>query len=641
MITKGERLPSRVGAKTTAGHVFRGTQNEQITVLRGSEQDLFDWVRDARKRRKQYAVRHWKLSPEADISPEQELAALHLFAEEFRFDPERVVLLRHRKKRHNGAASEFHLHLLVPEVNAATGRVMSTTWDYARHEKLSRKLELAWGHDLVHGRFNAPVAHALEGEGRDLDAALVGGLARVGTTRPESQYPPGLDQEVRRKARRTMAQVRDSVLDARALSGGDADEFHRILEREGLRVAAGDKASRWVIEAQGPDGSWAFAGALHRLAGMKAAEADGWILGTAPVQAQPTNMRRKYDDKPHDRNHEGPTDGQPLDGGGNGGTSGRDEAARGFEAARPTRNDAILRSELGSSGAYQEADGAAGRRGAGAWSERAGRHQGTAGNAGAPASSHSREARRARPSHQPQDGETRSGPGEGRGGSTAPSAASSHASEADSLLRERSVRGLNDLVAAASMHHGFQRYRDDVRRWKEVTKPRPIGSSFGSRRVVRAACTDAERAERQRRFRLLMLRQAYPLSVWLPPQAVLFLSRVDYDPASARLVLTLTSGTKILDTGDRVLVQGYPDEIAVAEMAACVGRRGWSSVVIEGTPEFRREMARELIMRGIEVEDCPLSPEEVAEITDRVSARDMALEPNQSVGMRYGAGALA
>jgi hypothetical protein len=114
-----------------------------------------------------------------------------------------------------------------------------------------------------------------------------------------------------------------------------------------------------------------------------------------------------------------------------------------------------------------------------------------------------------------------------------------------------------------------------------------------------------------------MLRHAYPLSVWLPPEAVLHLARVDYDPASARLVLTLITGTKILDTGDRVLLQGHADDIAVSEMAACVERRGWSSVVVEGADEFRREMARELLSRGIEVEDCPLDPREVEQLRMR------------------------
>jgi hypothetical protein len=76
MIIKSSRLPARIGAKTTAQHVLRGEQNEEITLLRGSEQDLHDWVRDARKRKREFAVRHWKLSPERDITSEQEAGHL-------------------------------------------------------------------------------------------------------------------------------------------------------------------------------------------------------------------------------------------------------------------------------------------------------------------------------------------------------------------------------------------------------------------------------------------------------------------------------------------------------------------------------------------------------------------------------------
>lgn len=287
MIIKSSRLQSRVGAKSTAAHVFEGPQNEEITVLRGSRHDLHDWVRDARKRKKEFAIRHWKLSPERDITPEQEAEAVAALAVEFGFDAERVVLIRHRKARHGGEASEFHLHLLVPEVNPLTGRTLSTKWDYARHEKVSRSLELAWGHRLVPGRFNAPVVAALEAEGRHVDASHVA-LGTASETRPESAYTSQLVQEVARKTKRTMAKIRDAVLDARALSGGDVSEFHRIMEQDGLRVVRGDKAARWVIEARAKGGDWTFAGALHRLAGMKAIEADQWMLGKLTTPHTPT-----------------------------------------------------------------------------------------------------------------------------------------------------------------------------------------------------------------------------------------------------------------------------------------------------------------------------------------------------------------
>jgi hypothetical protein len=126
-----------------------------------------------------------------------------------------------------------------------------------------------------------------------------------------------------------------------------------------------------------------------------------------------------------------------------------------------------------------------------------------------------------------------------------------------------------------------------------------------------------------------MLRRAYPLSVWLPAEAVLHLARVDYEPASARLVLTLVTGTKILDTGDRVLLQGHTDDVSVTELVACVERRGWSSVVVEGDHEFRCEMARELLRRGIQVLDCPLSWDE-QEALRREAARESIDAPDDS-----------
>ena len=192
MIIKSSRLPSRIGAKTTAQHVLRGPANEEITLLRGAEQDLHDWVRDARNRGKEFAIRHWKLSPERDVSPEQEAEAVAALAAEFEFDPDRVVLIRHKKPRHGGEASEFHLHLLVPEIDPITGKVLGTKWDYARHEKVSRALEAAWGHDIVPGRFNGPVLNALAADGRADVADYLRAEGLQPQARAESAWPDGL-----------------------------------------------------------------------------------------------------------------------------------------------------------------------------------------------------------------------------------------------------------------------------------------------------------------------------------------------------------------------------------------------------------------------------------------------------------------
>jgi len=597
LIIKSSRLPAAVGAKTTAQHVLRGPDNKQIELLRGSEDDLHDWVRDARRRRKEFAIRHWKLSPERDISEAQEGEMVAALAAEFGFDPERVVLIRHTKERHKGEASDKHFHLLVPEVDPVSGRTLSTRWDYARHEKVARALELSWGHRLVPGRFSQPVARALEAEGRALEGALVA-LGPGAEPRPESAYPPGLDQEVRRKAKRSMARVRDAVLDARALSGGDPQDFQRLLGEDGLRVVRGDKASRWVVQARAQDGGWTFAGALHRLARMTAQEADAWMRGIAPA---PDRGRETRNDDRHEAR-----DGRALDAAHDGGAAGGPARARGPAAARRAGDDPGLRGQPGGGRPGLAADGAARRGGKGGRGP-AGRAEGPAGAAAGGAAADSGAAGRAHrhpvPAHGAAGG--RAGPG-GGGGAAARGEAQAQGQEA---APRRAAPGGRDrrvahLVAAARIRARLD--PGEVRAWREGIPRPPFGQAFGERRVVQLACDEEERVERQRRFRLLMLRRAYPLCAWLPPEAVLHMARVDWEPVSGRLLLVLTSGTRLLDSGDRILLKGRADDLSVSEMAACVERRGWGSVVVEGDPEFRAEMARELLSRGIEVEDCPL-----------------------------------
>lgn len=127
---------------------------------------------------------------------------------------------------------------------------------------------------------------------------------------------------------------------------------------------------------------------------------------------------------------------------------------------------------------------------------------------------------------------------------------------------------------------------------------------------IRCAESGVSVRERQLRFRALLLRRAYPLADYLPPEAVLNLRRVDHDPFNRFVLLTLWSGTQLLDTGDCITVRGAVDDVAVSELVACVQRRGWGSVVLTGDDGFRMAASRELLRRGIEVVDCPLDEEE-------------------------------
>lgn len=146
--------------------------------------------------------------------------------------------------------------------------------------------------------------------------------------------------------------------------------------------------------------------------------------------------------------------------------------------------------------------------------------------------------------------------------------------------------------------------------------PSPLPGELN--RGIAEVLTEAERRKRRARFHATLLKQAYSIRDWLPPEALLHLRRVDVHAETGRVLISLWpsvpggEGARILDTGDRIVLRGEVEDIGVAEMAACVERRKWPVVEVTGDPRFRAEMSRELLRRGIEVRDCPLSPAEQA-----------------------------
>ena len=145
---------------------------------------------------------------------------------------------------------------------------------------------------------------------------------------------------------------------------------------------------------------------------------------------------------------------------------------------------------------------------------------------------------------------------------------------------------------------------------RDTIRPRMRPLNGGSNHSVQCADGDDECRERRARFRVMLLRRAYCLADHLPLDAVLNLARVDVDPQGRFILLTLRSGTQLLDTGDRVTVRGEMDDVALSELVACVQRRGWGTVVLTGDEGFRAAASRELLRRGIDVMDCPLDDDE-------------------------------
>lgn len=114
-----------------------------------------------------------------------------------------------------------------------------------------------------------------------------------------------------------------------------------------------------------------------------------------------------------------------------------------------------------------------------------------------------------------------------------------------------------------------------------------------------------DRAERRQRWVAFCLRRAYGLG-WVPEDLTAHIVHIVWDAHDEALVLPLDTGARLVDRYDSIEVLGVVDSIAIAELVACVQRRGWQQVRVHGGPEFRAAAARALVAAGIEVLDPPV-----------------------------------
>jgi hypothetical protein len=145
-------------------HLTNGDDNDSVELLRGNEAQLHDWRNDALRFGRQYSIRHWIIAPSQELSCDQ-LDEVVSSGAEFGFNPEQAVIWMHRKDRATTDGCSQHFHVLVAEVDPLSGKVMSTSHDNARHEKIAILSCGAWGIPFVSGPHAQTAARALEADG--------------------------------------------------------------------------------------------------------------------------------------------------------------------------------------------------------------------------------------------------------------------------------------------------------------------------------------------------------------------------------------------------------------------------------------------------------------------------------------------
>lgn len=267
MIIKCTRIPARGSAlKRVIAHVENADDNEAVVALRGTFADLWDARDDARRFGRQYAARHWIISPSHDSTDDEMMKAVDLLAIEFGFDSKRAVVRGHTKTKAIESLFDRHIHVLVAETDPVTGRVLSTAHDFLRNEKVSRIWE-AGREPFVRGAHTKAViaALAVTSHYAQIAEALRAAFPED-APKPAQSFDTANAQRLKR-AGFDLPTLR--VIVAAAWEAASTRElFQSRLSDHALTVRAGDKPGVYMIETA--DGQQV--GSLARLAKLKKAE---------------------------------------------------------------------------------------------------------------------------------------------------------------------------------------------------------------------------------------------------------------------------------------------------------------------------------------------------------------------------------
>jgi len=243
MIIKGS---SRSGPGALAAHLGNAETNERVSLLetrgtvaadlRGAliEMDAF-----AEGTRCEKSLYHAAISPAVPhrLTPEQRTEAIDALEAKLGLTGHARVVVLHEKK------DREHIHVVWSRIDLDSGKAVSDSHNYRKHEEVARDLERRFGHDRVQG------AH----------------VERDGVKRPDrTPSRAELRQEERTGIKGKV--VKHEVTMAFRASD-NADAFKVALEEKGYVLAQGDKRDFVIVDRKGGIHSLA-----RRIDGMHAAD---------------------------------------------------------------------------------------------------------------------------------------------------------------------------------------------------------------------------------------------------------------------------------------------------------------------------------------------------------------------------------
>ena len=215
MIIKG-------GSRANAGQLSRYLENQgandnvEVLELPAYANDLGQAIGDMERvgamTRAKKTLYHAQVNPETDYSMNASdwHQSADILAKKLGFENQPRVIVLHQK---NGRS---HAHVVFQRTDTETGRVVSDSWNYLRHEEAARECEQVLGHRRTRSK----------NRGRSY-------------TREEDRKA--------KKARRTVKDIR-AELTRQYEQAADGTEFRKRLEARGFYLAKGDRRAFSMVD---------------------------------------------------------------------------------------------------------------------------------------------------------------------------------------------------------------------------------------------------------------------------------------------------------------------------------------------------------------------------------------------------------
>jgi hypothetical protein len=631
ILKSSRRAGSAVDAAELLAHLLHGAGNEFVREI-GLPGCTARALGDARlaARDSRDAAWHLSVNPAVPLTEAQWARAGQVVRDAYSLPGDLPMTWVEHSKPHRPAVGDDqsprppHRHVIFPSWDPVSGRRINPFRHYVLNERVARQLEHEFGHPLTKGKHNRAVAswcvsHGLAGLAAAMDmAGLLDGPA------PVQAVSDGERRVGARRGRDAFAAADASgaaagLASAEPISRGAA--FIAEMARQGFIVAQGDP--RLVLVPR--DGGKAV-GAARKAKLTEAALRDllGEELGRLPPLGRDADTRQwlktlspdnATTGEPNhvDEEREDPAQrkaGPAVDEPGRGRRAPRDGGASGRDApaVRPARTvpDDLRapsdrrddREDGGSAGGAGVAAGGRGPPGAGAGSARGDRRisEVLAGGAGTDRTADGEPGGRPRADRRRVECALLSG-------------ALSRSPQAHRLASlTAALRPPRNPAALAPEEAPRLEWEAGEQRATRLDRPE-------TRRAV-ILLHPAIRPDGSHRRRLAAaMRRAYD-SGWVPESVTVRLRDVRVDGDT--VVLTLVTGSRILDRPDSIEIFGQADDVAVSEIVEAVGRKGWPMVAVQGSMDFRVAAAKALLALDppIRVERSPLSEFEEAEIED-------------------------